>query len=81
MIREQYKYVVVSEYGEWPILFPVVISHATIPKHRAISAGFCAFKKDGKGGRIWEAYGESDSLHLQSRPVEDSKLLNLYFAE
>jgi hypothetical protein len=74
------KYVVVkTQLGlEIPILFPELINHSTVQKfgrdHESVSAGFCLFD----GGK-WNAYGESMTLRLKSRPNEDSDLINQYF--
>jgi len=56
------------------IIFSNIILHADIAKKLGagvISAGF--IKKD------WTCYGESVSLKLKSRPVEDTELALMWF--
>lgn len=74
------KYVVFKDLHldqEMPYIFPNAITHSDFAKRivgRPISAGFCRLNADG----MWEAYGRSESLRLDSRPSEDSDLLNCY---
>ncbi|PPD55476.1 MAG: hypothetical protein CTY12_00440 [Methylotenera sp.] len=85
-LREHYmsfsktKYVVFKDPHldrEMPYIFPNIVQHLDFARcigDIAISAGFCHLDKNG----MWEAYGRSESLGLNSRPSEDSDLLNLF---
>lgn len=77
-MQKEFKYVIVRDGfgGEWPILFPVMIRHSTIPKSFAVSAGMC-----DTDGSQWRAYGESLTLDLKSRPKLDSDLLTDIFGD
>lgn len=69
---DRIKYVIVEDYGEWPIVFSAALSHISFAYGRNIvSAGFCKEREDG----TWQAWGVSDSLKIASRPEEDSIIL------
>lgn len=79
------KYVIVKDQlgVEYPLLFPEQINHNTVQKfdsrhglHESVSAGFAIYE-NGK----WNAYGESMTLNLKSRPKKDSELLNDFFLQ
>ena len=77
-----FKYVVVrDEFGgiEVPLIFPETINHSTVQKfnqdHTSVSAGFCGVNKEGR----WEAWGQSLTLRLKSRPEIDGKILTEAF--
>jgi hypothetical protein len=79
------KYIVVkpSNY-EIIIVFSSLMMHSHMANgyRNVISAGFVSIKvaeKDGITSPIGFCYGESDSLNLKSREVEDTKLLNQMF--
>lgn len=71
MNRTKYIIVYDKEFGEWPIIFSAVLSHASFRGRNIVSAGFCKQLEDG----TWKAFGASDSLMIVSRPEEDSKIL------
>ena len=68
------KYVILKDY-ESPILFPEIISHDEITSRDSVlSAGFFSVSADSNsicGIRV-DCYGESISLRVKSRPIEDS---------
>lgn len=75
---KELKYIVVSdrEHVERAIVFDPKLIHRDVAKihsashgPRVISAGFCLLFPEAK------AYGMSESLHLESRPVEDTAIL------
>jgi hypothetical protein len=68
------KYVIVEVFGlEVPIVFSPLIEHVAIaPNLKKVSAGFCNCEEYEK---VFNVYGESQSLKLKSRP-EDADLLN-----
>lgn len=75
---KELKYIVVSDYEgiERAIVFDPKIVHRDVAKihsashgPRVISAGFCTLFPEVR------AYGESESLRLESRPVEDTGIL------
>jgi len=79
------KYIVVkpSDY-EIMIIFSALTTHATMANgyNNVISAGFVSIRteeKDGITSPIGYCYGESSSLNLKSREVEDTVLLNRMF--
>jgi len=79
------KYIVVkpSDY-EIMIIFSALTIHATMANgyNNVISAGFVSIRteeKDGITSPIGYCYGESSSLNLKSREVEDTVLLNRMF--
>lgn len=58
---------------ETPIIFPFWLSHASVARlhnHQPVSAGFVYLN-----GEVVVAYGRSDILKLDSRPDEDSRLI------
>ncbi len=59
---------------ETPIIFPSFIAHSDIARnlHKVISAGFVQFTPEG--GSCVEAFGESVSLNIKSRP-KDARLI------
>ena len=73
------KYVIVIDNNgeESPIVFYDSVVHSTVRNFNGvtISAGFATKSVTGQ----WFAHGESISLHLKSRPAEDSVLLNKFF--
>ena len=79
------KYIVVkpSDY-EIIIVFSALTTHSHMARGfgDVISARFVSIgteEKDGITSPIGYCYGKSDSLHLKSREVEDTKLLNQMF--
>jgi hypothetical protein len=78
------KYVVVrsaKENAEVAILSNDTIQHADMVAGRIgiepVSAGFFKLEVDDATGKFMaRAYGDSSSLHLESRPEQDSKLIN-----
>lgn len=77
MFRKTKYIVAVVDGKELPFVFPNLINHNDMARGLpglAKSAGFCHITDDG----MWEAYGRSESLRLDSRPSQDSDLLNCY---
>lgn len=77
MFRKTKYIVAVVDGKELPFVFPNLINHIDMARSLpglAKSAGFCRIDNDG----MWEAYGRSESLRLDSRPSQDSDLLNCY---
>lgn len=79
---DQAKYIVAEIVSggvamETPIIFPSFIAHSDIAQNfrKVISAGFVQFapEKDGNCVDV-EAYGESVSLKIKSRP-KDTRLI------
>lgn len=79
-MKNEHKYIIVKQDEfdgtfEYAIIFPKEIIHKHVARiHRAgnvrvVSAGFC------KLGETCEAYGESESLRMQSRPEVDAIIL------
>lgn len=73
------KYVVVVDNRgeESAIVFPEFVNHNTICNRNGpiLSAGFCAY---GNLTKKWNAFGESITLRMKSRP-QDSKLIEEFF--
>jgi hypothetical protein len=71
------KYIIHAE--KIPIVFPEIISHADMVRNMRwkgediVGAGFVYVDDDS-----YNCYGESVSLHVKSRGVEDVKILNRY---
>lgn len=75
MYQESMKYVIVSSMGlEVPILFDSLLAHNTVCR-KAISAGFVDIFPIADGMVLVNAYGESISLHTESRGETDAKLI------
>ncbi len=63
---------------ETPIIFPSFIAHSDIAQNlKVISAGFVQFTPDQEDRDCVdvEAFGESVSLNLKSRPKKDARLI------
>lgn len=76
MLKDMKYIVVVVDGIEMPVLFPWLMTHASMSLRfsgHTVSAGFVAFD-DGK----LLAYGESVGLDLESRE-EDTQLINNFF--
>jgi hypothetical protein len=66
---------------EAPIVFPEAINHSDMARNlgwigeenKVIGAGFVFVEEDG-----YKVYGESISLRVKNRGVEDEKILNRY---
>lgn len=74
------KYIIVRQGTlEVPILFSELQSHAEVAQafnpFETVSAGFWGTNTDDQ----FVCYGDSFSLKLASRPVEDSRILNQLF--
>ena len=87
------KYIIFENYigMEYPVVFPETIQHISIAsgiRDKVISAGFCSVNKLEKEKELpsgfiqeveFKAYGKSISLNKESRPKEDTFLLNKMF--
>lgn len=77
------KYVVIEHpsIGETMYIFPEYIVHReaarnnTMMGDKIIAAGFIAVEQEG----LLMCYGRSESLNINSRPEEDSVLINKMF--
>jgi len=73
------KYVVfLGEFGiESPVVFPETVNHSAFkPLGKIISAGFVSFTQDSKTlEKFASCWGESTSIGVKSRMVEDSELI------
>jgi len=69
-MRLKQKYVI-TEHGEI-IVFPEIIQHSRFKHFNPISAGFISFGLNEEGNPTCSCYGESYSLNLTSKPVEDT---------
>lgn len=71
------KYIVVRQFGEQIIVFSAVLDHSLVAgQMNVISAGFLGF--DGVNPYC---YGESTSLNIGSRTIEDTILAQVLFRE
>ena len=68
------KYVILKSGG--PIVFSELLAHADVARAlgQAESAGFCVIDSQGQ----YACFGDSISLKMKSRPVQDSDILNRY---
>ena len=73
----KWKYIIVDLDGlPVPILFPEALQHNRVAKNFKVeSAGFINVESVGA------AYGESISLMIQSKGIEDTQLINDFIAE
>lgn len=74
------KYIIITRKfdAELPILFSHSDIHSVIANElqgEVLSAGFWDFDNDSR----FACFGRSTSLKLDSRPKEDSEILNLWF--
>lgn len=71
------KYIVIDGHlGPMPVVFSDLLGHADVAaalRGKVVGAGFC-FIKDNK----YRCWGESISLRVKSREVEDERILNKY---
>jgi len=74
------KYIIGGRMQE-PIVFPETIQHADMARNlswfgeenKVVGAGFVFVEEDG-----YKVYGESVSLRVKNRGIEDEKILNKY---
>lgn len=74
------KYIIITRMfnAQLPILFSHSDTHSVIANElqgKVISAGFWDLDNNGK----FVCFGRSTTLKMDSRPEEDSELLNLWF--
>ena len=76
------KYIIFEHQGEEvPVVFPADIMHKCLITHSPmggrswpVSAGFCQMDSEGVC-----CFGESESLDLKSRPVQDAVIISEYY--
>lgn len=79
MQSKELKYIIFDNFGiPSPIIFPsntgVMHRHIDVSNCKPISAGLC--KLDGQNTIC---YGNSPSLHLESRPNLDAEIIKKYY--
>jgi len=75
------KYVITTD--GYPILFPQMLIHRHVSQqYSVISAGFFSTRVDNEAKQIIvKCWGESNSLHIRSRPLIDAKILEAFLNE
>jgi hypothetical protein len=72
------KYIIVDQGGlDIPLVFSEILVHAEVARAypgRVVSAGFVSFRASPDGDLTADAWGESISLNVASRP-EDSGII------
>jgi hypothetical protein len=72
---------IIGGYMQQPIVFPETINHSDMARYlgwigeenKVVGAGFVSIQDDG-----YKVYGESISLRVKNRGIEDEKILNRY---
>ena len=72
------KYVITN--NGLPILFDEALIHKYVSSNYVIaSAGFCEILFNSSENKITvKCWGESSSLHIRSKPIEDEKILEAF---
>ena len=73
-----FKYITFRKNGSFLefLIFPTTMQHSDFSHYNPVSAGLVRLSINEEGRPQYECYGDSFSLGIKSRPIEDSHLMN-----